>query len=206
MKVIKLTQGKEAIVDDEDYCWINKFKWYVSKTHTKDKWYAKGQICGLNVQMHRLLLNAPKNMQVDHINGDGLDNRKANIRLCTRSENQHNATKSRTAMSRFKGVSKANGKWTAQISLKGKSIHLGTFSTEIDAAKEYNSAAILYHGKFAKLNDITESKPKECTGCEWHEPKEDCKCPCHKEGYSSLELGRDDCHCFCTVERSKEEK
>jgi len=105
--------------------------------------------------MHREVLKVPDNMLVDHINHKGLDNRKANLREATHSENRYNRAKpSNPAQSKYKGVywRKRNRKWQAQINFNKKRIYLGTFSDEIEAAKAYDRAARKYHGQFAYLN------------------------------------------------------
>jgi len=106
--------------------------------------------------MHRLILNAPDGMQVDHVNEIGLDNRKSNLRICNQSENQRNRSKQKNNTSGFKGVHwhVVDKRWMATIKVDKKKIHLGSFRNPIDAAKVYNSAAIKYHGEFANLNEI----------------------------------------------------
>lgn len=107
-------------------------------------------------KLHRLIMNAPKGMSIDHINGDKSDNRKSNLRICTNSENLRNRGSQSNNTSGYKGVSwsKELKKWRTQICINKKHIHVGLFKDKIEAAKAYNEAAIKYHGEFAKLNEI----------------------------------------------------
>ena len=122
--------------------------------------YAVRQIClgkgkTKAVHLHREIIGAPTGMFVDHINHNGLDNRKANLRLATRLQNARNRPKTNKATSsQYKGVSyrRANGKWSATIFTDGRNVHLGYFETEIEAAKTYDKAAIERYGRFAALN------------------------------------------------------
>ena len=150
MKYIELTQGKKAIVDDEDFEELSKSKWY---THRK---YAACHQKNPMVVMHRIILGAKKGQQVDHINGDGLDNRRENLRFCTQAENQWNRRKQKNNTSGFKGVvlNQITGKWVAQITVKGKAMNLGYFVEKKDAAETYDKAAFRYYGEFARLNNI----------------------------------------------------
>lgn len=105
--------------------------------------------------MHKIVLNNPHAKFVDHINNNGLDNRKENVRLATRAQNNYNRKKyDNNSRSKYKGVSfkKKNRKWSAQIGLNNKMLFLGYFKKEIDAAKKYDKAARKYHGQFANLN------------------------------------------------------
>lgn len=157
MKRIPLTQGKYAIVDDDDYEELKQYKWYphhafnlcYAVRHTK---CVKGER-GL-VYMHRQILNAPKGVMVDHKNRKGLDNRKQNIRLCNNSKNQGNSKKQSNNTSGFKGVSWHKNKkmWIAHIRINGKLRHLGYFDDCVKAAKSYDEAAKDYFGKYALLN------------------------------------------------------
>lgn len=159
MKEIELTQGYFALVDNEDFEYLNQFAWNIRIV--KNTQYAKRSDKinkkATTIQMHRQIMNCQKNMMVDHINGNGLDNRKCNLRICTRSNNLMNSNKPKSkATSKYKGVnrSKSSLKWRAEIRLNTKGIYLGTFNTEKDAAIAYNNAAIKYFGEFAKLNKV----------------------------------------------------
>jgi hypothetical protein len=148
MKQIPLTQGKFAIVDDEDFDWLNKWKWCVNNenvVHRKSNYKI--------ITMHKLIMNPPKGMQVDHKSGNRLDNRRSNLRICTGSQNCMNRNY-KSNSSGYKGVRKWYRRWQSRIEINGKKINLGMFSTPIKAAKAYNEAAIKYHGEFAKLNQI----------------------------------------------------
>jgi len=108
------------------------------------------------VKMHREIMGAPKGKDVDHINHIGVCNVKSNLRCCTRSENQHNRKPNKKVTSKFKGVcwSKDYKKWISQIKINKKSIKLGLFASELEAAIEYNKAAKIHFKEFAYLNDI----------------------------------------------------
>jgi len=148
---IPLTRGKYAIVDPEDYNWLMQYKWHANGRQ-EGSLYAVNQ---KRQKMHRLIMNAPKGMVVDHINGNGLDNRKTNIRLATYTQNSWN---SRHGMgqgtSRYKGViwSKRNNKWEAVISVNGRRKHLGYFIDEKKAARAYDKAAKELRGEYAVFN------------------------------------------------------
>ena len=159
MKTIYLTRGDKAIIDDEDFERISQYNWHTEKY---------GNVCyairhktispkkSVWVAMHREILNiSDSQMQVDHINHNGLDNRKVNLRLCTKTENTRYQQKSnRHTSSKFKGVCMVRGtkKWRVQIKVKGKTIWLGWFVSEIDAAKAYDEAAKKHFGEFACCN------------------------------------------------------
>jgi hypothetical protein len=149
MKRIPLTRGQYALVDDADYDYLMQWKWHIlvgSSTY-----YAKR--CSA-IRMHRVILDAPKDQHVDHRDGNGLNNQRYNLRLCTRAQNAQNRKLRRDSKSGFKGVRWVPGrnKWRADIKVKGKSIYLGYFTCVVKAAKAYDEAAIKYFGEFAWLN------------------------------------------------------
>jgi len=156
---IPLTRGKFAIVDPEDYPRLAKYKWFLAKSPTGSyatRWQRlKNKNARKRIWMHREIIHIPKHMVCDHKNRNGLDNRKANLRPATVSQNLCNRSKRRTkTRSKYKGLEwdKIQRKWKARIQLNGRKIYLGSFAGEIDAAKAYDKAAKKYHGEFAALN------------------------------------------------------
>lgn len=156
--LIPLTQGQFAIVDAADYDWLmDGPKWYA--TRDRNTFYARrNDYAGVGKQrplmMHRLLTGVGCGMIVDHINHDGLDNRRANLRICTHSDNQRNVRSHRDAGSKYLGVhwNKNAGKWQVRIVADGRRKGLGYFTCEIEAALAYDSAARLHYGAFANPN------------------------------------------------------
>lgn len=150
---IKLTQGKYAIVDVEDYDKLNVYNWFA--TYSISTFYALRNENGKSIKMHRKIMNFPQGYYIDHINHNGLDNRKANLRIVTPAQNSRNRRKGRRkTSSKYKGVYFMKGikKWRADIYYNDKSIYLGYFDNETDAARAYDAAAKIYHGEFAALN------------------------------------------------------
>lgn len=154
MRKIRLTKGQYAIVDDEDYCWLNQWKWYCAHGYAVRTIYDFGK--PYQLRMHRLLIDIPRGRDTDHINGNPLDNRRCNLRSATRSQNVSNAFSLKQNNSGYKGVSwkKANKKWCAQIRFNNKVYHIGLFVKIEDAAKAYNETAEKFFGQYAYLNDI----------------------------------------------------
>ena len=153
VKEVPLTRGKVALVDAEDYEYINQWKW---RTRVDgNSLYAMRQVKSMGktqtVLMHRVLNKTPKGCHTDHINCNGLDNRKENLRTVTQKQNQQNRA-SRYGASRYKGVNPKNSRWRARIRVDKKLIHLGYFDSEIDAAKCYDVYATKHFGKYANTN------------------------------------------------------
>ena len=155
---IRLTEGKFTIVDPADFYRLNSFYWLTCGRN--GNLYAARLIRTptgrLNtILMHKEILDSPSGLLVDHINTDSLDNRRANLRLATHSQNSCNSRRDKSnTYSRFRGVSfsKRKQKWFAAIRADGKKIWLGYFDNEIDAAHAYDNAARQYHGEFSRLN------------------------------------------------------
>lgn len=140
-----------ALVDDEDFEWLNQWKWHL--LNCREKKYA---IKTGGKTMHRLIMQTPKGMETDHINGNGLDNRRSNLRICANFQNQMNRKIGKNNTSGFKGVywDKKNNEWYSSIMFNYKSYYLGRFNERIEAAKAYNQKAIELFGGFARLNKI----------------------------------------------------
>lgn len=154
--------GKFALVDAEDFEMLNKFRWHLLKVGYP-AYREKGRRIDYKeyVLMHRLIMNTPEKMLTDHINMNKLDNRRANLRVCTKAENMRNKLKTKSNISGYKGVSwvKERKKWTAHIMKDYKGFNLGYFEDKIEAVKAYNNKAKELFGDFAKLNII---KTKIC--------------------------------------------
>lgn len=153
-KTIPLTQGQAAIVDDDIYESLSRFNWYAY--FDRKTYYARrhSPITGKIIQMHREIMGASDGTIIDHLNGNGLDNRRENLRFCTQSENQRNRGADVDNTSGYKGVTwhKVKKKWMAQIKVNKKNTYLGLYSDPAEAARAYDAAAIELHGEFACLN------------------------------------------------------
>lgn len=155
MKEINLSQGQVALVDDEEFESLNQYKW--SAMNRGNTFYAKRTIIVDGKQKSVLLHCAIMNGKgVDHIDHDGLNNQKSNLRICTQSENLMNQRKQKNRSSIYKGVFflKRTKRWGATIQINGKHKHLGYFASETEAAKAYNAKAIELFCEFANLNII----------------------------------------------------
>lgn len=162
VREIPLTQGRVALVDEADLPLVCGVKWQAHNSRNDpggECWYAAGFIghshaTRLRVYMHRLILGVPRGQEVDHRNGNGLDNRRENLRVCSRGQNAKNLGKIAAATSRFRGVSWSHDRreWRAAIAANRRRYFLGTFSSEPEAARAYDAAAIRLHGPFARLN------------------------------------------------------
>jgi len=152
------TQRKLAIIDSADAELVNAHRWIAVRTSKSGTWYARTRINGKPVYMHRLILfgDSPSPFKVDHINGNGLDNRRSNLRPVTVTQNARNSVgRKKARKSKFKGVSFRNHPekpYRATIEVDGTQLHLGYFSSEEDAARAYDDAAKKQFGRYARLN------------------------------------------------------
>jgi len=164
MKTISLTQGQVTLVDDENYEELSQRKWlahYINRGKNENCYAMRSVYLGGGrknkkykpVKMQNEIMNPPEGMVVDHINGNGLDNRKFNLRICTQQQNVQNSR----SKGKFKGAYDSKEKnrkkrWISKIGLNGKTIHIGHFKTEKEAARAYDKKAIELFGEFANLN------------------------------------------------------
>lgn len=158
MREIPLTQGMVAIVDQGDYAYLNQWKWRVLKV--EKLCYAVRSGKDSAVLMHRQLLNVTKGKEIDHKDGNGLNNCRLNLRICNHQQNHYNLRNRVNTSSIYKGVSwdKDRRKWRASLIVEGIIKRLGRFEDETLAALAYNEAAIRYHGEYARLNILQERK------------------------------------------------
>jgi hypothetical protein len=165
-KLIKLSNCDDfAIIDQEDEEKISRYRWYRSFTGSGNpqiRASALGKLATQNkkVLIHRIIMDCPQGMVVDHINGDIFDNRKSNLRICTNKENSRNQIKRKIGSSKYKGVyfhRKANSpnKWIARLVHDGKLVYCGNFYTEYAAGMAWDMAAKSYQGEFARCNILS---------------------------------------------------
>lgn len=158
MREILITQEKSVLVSDEDFDRVAQFKWcYSASTGYAVRKGRKNLNEPRTVHMHRFIMQGEKGVQIDHINGDKLDNKRSNLRVASIQKNSFNRKKPNVrSTSRYKGVLKRknSNSWEARIKYNSKSIYLGSFITEVDAAIAYNIAAHHYFGEYAKPNEI----------------------------------------------------
>lgn len=159
-----LPSGEEVIVDEEDRERVSAFKWrFAGGGYAQRHVWIDGR--KTSQYLHRFLLNPPKDRQVDHVNGNKLDNRKTNLRLCNAKQNQRNSVKSKAASSsRFKGVGRRSlgrgGGWIVKITTKKyRGAYVGVFQDEVEAARAYDRSALYHYGEFARINFPADAKP-----------------------------------------------
>lgn len=151
MKEIPVSPDKVALVDDDDFERISKFRWYYRKPGYADCSMRESVGVWKNYPMHKIILDIPNGAVVDHINRNGLDNRKQNLRICTCSEN--NMNRSSVNKYGFRGIDqRSKNSWRAEIRIDGKVIRASPFKTPEEAALAYDKMAKQYHGDFAQLN------------------------------------------------------
>lgn len=158
MKEIPLTQGMVALVDDDMYEFLDQWKWHASKSgdglyyarrNERDSEKRKSK----RIYMHRLIMNAPAGTLVDHRDPNKtLDNRRENLRVCSKSQNAYNARISKRNKSGYRGVYRKNERWQAGIRINNRSIHIGYFTNPVEAAKAYDAKARELFGEFARTN------------------------------------------------------
>jgi hypothetical protein len=161
IRYIPLTRGLFAIVDAEDYEWLSQYKWCAQFSEYTRTYYAVRKCRGHTVFMHRMIMNPPGGKVVDHMNGNGLDNRRCNLRICSPKENSCNKPKRRNTKSRFIGVYRRRNKYQVILKHNGKAYGGGMFDDEVEAAKARDRLAIQLHGKYARLNFPPENPEGE---------------------------------------------
>ena len=151
MKKIELTQNQIAFIDDEDYERCNQYNWI----YNRGNGYAQCKVDGADhpILLHIFILNYPA-YRIDHKNRNKLDCQKDNLRIATLQQNSANSNKRKNTSSNYKGVSwyKRFQRWCAGIQVDGRSINLGYFDDEVEAAKAYDVAALQYFGEYAAIN------------------------------------------------------
>jgi hypothetical protein len=160
MKYLILSHGKFSQVDAADFDWLNQWKW----SYRRDGYVVRAQHVGVfngkqkqqMIRLHRFIMAAPEGMSVDHVNGDGLDNRRCNLRICTHTQNHQNRKSRVASTSIYKGVYwwKHRQCWIAKITVNGSPKTLGQYDNQEEAALAYNAAAIKYFGEFANPNVV----------------------------------------------------
>jgi len=163
VKTIPLTLGKVALVDDEDYDELNKFKWYAHKDHNWERWYVVRHEY-VNRKQKTILMHQQitgfKHKMIDHVDRDGLNNKKSNLRPCTQSQNAKNRSMLKNNTSGLRGVhyDKKRKKWIAQIEKDEKGIYLGGFIDKEDAGRAVDKKSKELYGEFVILNFPEEKK------------------------------------------------
>jgi len=168
MKTIRISKDYTTSVSDEDYEYLSQFNWSLDTNKRKD---GSGEVIGRyaqrstktekgypSISMHREIMKPPKGMLVDHIDGDGLNNQRENLRICNKSQNQTNGNSRKGSSSKYKNVYfiKREKRWMVCIKDKGKLKYVGSFKTELEAGIIANIMIRKYHGEFARPNNLTK--------------------------------------------------
>jgi hypothetical protein len=152
VKLIDLTKGFFAKVDDEDYGRAIAHPWRAVKSPTHERWYAVASINGKTTYLHRFVLKVVGKLHVDHRDGDGLNCQRYNLRPCTRSQNMANRTHAPRNATGYFGVTKHRKKWTAMVKVEGRTLYGGSHATPEAAARARDALAKKHFGEFARLN------------------------------------------------------
>lgn len=157
MKELALTKGLVALVDDADFHLTEGFRWCASKSKGNATYYAKSArtVKRAPVYLHRLIMQPDGKRVVDHRDGNGLDCRRSNMRVCTQAQNAANCVK-KGKSSIYRGIKKCYGGWMARLKFNYREIYLGYYRSEIEAAAAYNEGAKIYFGEFARLNVLPD--------------------------------------------------
>ena len=165
MKELQLTRGYVALVDDDDFEWLNSYKWYAKIYKNNNIYAARTLYLGIEnnkkkyhtQRIHHVILDIiDYKIIIDHKNGNSLDNRKENLRIATKQQNMANSKINKNNTKGYKGISLyKNGRWRAKIYIFKKVKYLGFYENAIEAAQAYNDAAVKYFGEFARLNVIS---------------------------------------------------
>jgi hypothetical protein len=157
MKEIKLSQGYTALVDDEDYERVSMFMWSANVTPYTVYGQRFSHDKKTSVMLHRFIMDAPKGKDVAHLDNNGLNCQRYNMRITTRKLNSAGSPRRKGNKTGYRGVFKDHNRWVASIrGLDGKKMAIGRFNTAEEAAKAYNDHAKAYHGEFAILNELPE--------------------------------------------------
>jgi hypothetical protein len=175
VRLIPLGDGFYAYVDAPDYEWLSRYTWHM------ENGYPSRREKGKRIYMHRQIMQAPRNMVVDHIDGNRTNASRFNLRVCTPGENHRNQRKQAGSRSRFKGVfyDKRLGKWFARCGVRGQVYWLGYFDEEIEAARAYDRKALEVFGEFAHLNFPEARPPRHRPGDALSRPNTQGLGPCN---------------------------
>jgi hypothetical protein len=152
MAIIKAANNRfDILIDDEDAALLSQYRWRVHK-YGRRLWYATMHATGETVYMHRLIMAPTQDQEVDHIDGNGLNNHRGNLRCCSHAENIRNRVKRKDSLNPYKGVYPNGRKWSARLHIDGRFRRLGNFETPEEAARCYDRAIVEQHGEYARRN------------------------------------------------------